>query len=920
MRLPRWLSRRRSDDDVAAEIDAHVAHLRDEQVERGMPPEEARYAALRAFGNVTRVRERFHESSPAFWLETLVQDVRLAWRSLARAPLITLTAVISLAIGIGLNTAIFSIVQAVLLRPLPYKDPDRLVGVAETLTSPAGEWGVAGLPPADYLDIERQNHVFESMAAIETMMEPTVLVEAGASHRLRCLRVSASYFAVIGVPAALGRVFGPDEDRPDAQVAVVSHDLWREQFNADPRAVGRQVTVNGTSLTVIGVMPPAFRDPSPMEPSRSIELWRPYAFATSPPENRNLYTTGAIARLKPGVTLEQARAEVDLIVRRIEASHPKAKADDQFWFVTGSGAGAWVEPLLDGLGSWARPRLMRAWAAMALVLLVAWANVAGLLLARAESRKREFAVRASLGARRGRLARQLLTESALLALAGGTAGLLLAYWGTAMLTRLLPSAELIQRIDEASIDLTVLAFTVAASLASGLVFGLAPAWRGSAVDLRGALTESARTVTESKTGLRVRNALVACQLALSLVLLAGAGLMINSLWRLSRQPLGFEPARVLTFQSALPQAPPYATDLGIGPVVRDVIYQHRWRLTDRTFSFPKRLAERLRAVPGVEHAAVTVYGLPLISAWGGHAFTVDGQPPGSEQQRANMRLLRITPDYFAAMQIPMLQGRDFRDTDDAGAARVVVISRYMAETLWPGTPSVIGRRITVDGSSREVIGVVGDVRLWPGREIASQLYVPLAQSVEAPDHEDPADLALVFNAVVRTGSDPGTFGRAAVAALQDVEPGAPVKGPRAYESVVTEALAPTRATLWLLSLNAAVALLLAAVGLYGVLAYSVVQRTHEIGVRMALGASQRAVVRLVLRRAFLVGLSGTAVGCVAAYWATQLIENQLYEVTASDPATFGVVVIFLLAVALLAAYLPARRAAAVDPIRALRCE
>ncbi len=901
--------------DFSEEIKAHLELETERLKERGLSEAEARAAARRTFGNVTQAQERFYESGRWLWWDHLVQDVRFGLRQLRRNPGFTAVAVLTLALGIGLNSAIFSAINAVLLRPLPYKDPERLVNVEETLKSYQNGGAPVGLSPANYLDFEKQNQVFEVMAAVNFFFGNygrLALVTGDQTERVQGVRVSASFFPVLGVQPMLGRTFLPEEDKPGAKVVVLSYELWRQRFGADQKVLGRDIRLDEARYRVIGVMPEGFRYFGPT--LYSTDLWLPYPFENIPSTTRFGAWFRSIARLKPGVSLEQARAEMQVIARRLEKEYPKEN----------KGMGAWVGPLQEVLTGDSRSTLLPLWGAVGLVLLIACANVANLLLARAGSRKREIAVRTAVGAGRARLVRQLLTESILLALAGGAAGLILAFWSADLLNGLLPRK--MSRLDEASVDLRVLGLALVVSLLTGILFGLAPALQGSKVDLNDALKDAGRSSSEGRAGMRLRGALVVVQVGLSLVLLAGAGLMVNSLWRLYRLRLGFNPDHVLTLRCWLPTTPPYVAPLGIretAPSPGVSFRQESWALSPQAIRFPEQVVETLKKLPGVESVAASVYGLPMRRSIGSR-FRIEGQPAPSPEQAERMGGWgwAVTPDYFRTMGIRLVEGRAFNEGDTQNAPGVVIINQSLARTIWPSEPSAIGKRIILDYLNRpfQIIGVANDVRAWPRERVAGQIYIPLTQCWRPSYAGMEMPLRLEHWFVVRTRSNPKALAAAVSKAIHEEDKGQPVDEIHTYEEVISEQFGPWRKTMLLLGLFAGLALLLSAVGIYGVVSYAVTQRTHEIGVRVALGASPGEALWLVMRSGLRFAVLGVAVGAGAAHWLTRLISSQLYGVAPTDPLTFASVAAVLLIVAMLACYIPARRATKVDPMVALRYE
>jgi predicted permease len=923
----RWLTRifhrnEEIDREIDEELRFHIEQRIERYVQAGMTPEQARRKALDRFGNFEQIREAVREIDLGT-IESVWQDVLYAARTLAKSPGFTATALLSLTLGIGLNTAIFSAINAVLVRPLPYKDPDRLVYIHDAVDPQP-----AILSPADYLDLEKQSHVFEATAALENHNGTLVLAEGSEPAQMRHMRVSSSYFSILGVQPALGRTFFPEEDKPGTNVVVLSQDLWRRCFGSDPKVLGRNIRLNAASYRVVGVMPEGFRYFGESWPNTAgpIDLWLPNPFEYNPVTNRGALasprgTQGsslfAIARLKPGVSLDQARADIQMVGMRLAKEYP---AFDKDLRIT-------VAPILKVMAGEARAPLFLLFGAVGLLLLIACANVANLLLARAGTRKREIAIRAAIGAGRLRLVRQLLTESLLLALAGGAAGLLLARWSRTFLNSILP--DNVFRLDEANLDLRVLGFTLLASLLTGILFGLAPALHGSKVQLNDALKDAGRSASAGRDRNRLRGALVVLQVCLSLVLLAGAGLMINSFWRLQQIRLGFNPHYLLTLHCALPLAPPYATDLGFQSFSEDK--RRLWELSPHTIRFVERVKQHVEQVPQVESAAAAAGGIPLAGFAFWDSFKLEGQsvlpPEQAEKQSAVFR--DISPDYFRTMGIRLLEGRDFNERDTEAAPGVVIINQTMARTFWTHEPNVVGKRIYRGEPPRmyQIVGIVGASEYDQSYQkpqiregFTPEMYYAHMQRVLPKRWFVLATIRLNLYFVVRTRSNPASLAPAIRNAIREVDQAAAVDQIRTMDEVVSVAFGPWRSTMLLLGLFAGLAVLLSAIGIYGVISYTATQRTHEIGIRMAMGAGRGDVLRLVMKSGLLLALAGIAIGSSAAYWLTRLIANQLYDVTPTDPVTFASVALVLLAVALLACYLPARRAARLDPMAALRCE
>ncbi len=790
-----------------------------------------------------------------------IQDLRYALRTLRRSPGFAAVALVTLALGIGASTAIFSVVHAVLLRPLPYKDPARLVFVWGS--NPRIGREEASLP--DFTDWRAQSTVFEGMAGLVT--RSLVLTSIEEPERIPGAGVTANFFSVVGVEPVLGRGFRPQEDRPGGErVAILSHGAWERRFGADPKVIGKSVTLSEAVYTVVGVLPRGFRAPN------DTEVWTPMALAPAQFGRRNDFVV-AIARLKRGVSLERAQAEMTVIAKRLEREYPGSN----------TGWTALVVPLHADLVKDVRLPLLVLLGAVGFVLLIACANVANLLLARAAARRREIAVRAALGAGRARLVGQLLTESVMLALAGGGLGAGLATWGIPALLAAAP-AEM-PRLD-IGIDAPILIFTLAISLLTSVVFGLAPALDASRLDLTGSLKEGGRGSTAGAGGLR--GALVAAEIALSLVLLIGAGLLLRSFWRLQAVPSGFRADNVLTMR----------------------LLQTSTRFSQRVqlARFYEQVLERTARLPGVV-AAGLINAVPLSGSNTNFDFTIDGRPPLPPGQNLTADFRVSSPDYFRVLGIPLIQGRLFTAYDHTEAPPVAIINEASARRHFPGQDP-LGQRIRIDGPPREIVGVVGNVRhesLASGTK--AEIYVSYQQS-------GARSLALV----VRTEGDPLQAVGAVRSQVRAVDQDVPVFNVRSLQAIVEASLAQRRFTMMLLAMFASVALLLAAVGIYGVVSYVASLRTHEFGVRLALGARPVDVAWLVLRQGLVLVTGGVAAGLAAAVALARLIGTLLYGVSATDALTFGAVSAMLAAVALAALYFPARRATQVDPLVALRYE
>jgi putative ABC transport system permease protein len=821
-------------------------------------------------------------------METLFQDVRFALRTLWTNRGFALVAVAALALGVGANSAIFSVVNAVVLRPLPYRDPERLVALWVGLNQKGFEEIEVSAP--EFTDFRTRSSAFERVAAYAA--GGFNMTGAGEPERVQGLFATADFFPALGVAPLKGRVFAEEEDRPGGDnVVLISHSLWQRRFGSDENVVGKSVTLNGNACTVVGVMPASFHFPD-----NDTDIWKPMAFDADllGPNNRGSHFLNVVGRLKEGFDVGRANAELSALARTVGGENPNTYP---------RGMTALVRPLQEEVvGESVRKPLFVMLGAVGLVLLIACANVANLLLARAASRRKEVAVRTALGASRWRIVRQLLTESLLLSLAGGAIGLVLALWGVDLLVALAPAGT--PRVAEVGLDARVVGFTFAVSLLTGVIFGLAPALHASKVDLNESLKDGSRGATEGPKRGRLRGLLVVAEFAVALVLLAGAGLLLKSFVRVQEESPGFDASHVLTMRVVLPEA--------------------KYKGYEEHRAFFSNLFARLRRLPGVEAVGANNL-LPFSGGGGSRGFLIEGQPVPPGQPHPEEQLRFITPGYFEAMSIPLLRGRDISERDVNGAPRVALVSRSMAERHWPGE-EVIGKRFAYSGIGRgqdqnpdwiEIVGVVGDVK-HRGLDIDSrpEIYVPVHQPLFANRPTPPLSLYVAM----RTKGDPAALGTAARREVLAVDPEQPVANMKTMTQRIAESVAPRRFNMALLGLFAGVALLLAVVGIYGVMSYAVARRTHEIGVRVALGAQGRDVLRLVLGQGMWLALAGVGLGLSIAYAATRVMSSLLYGVSATDTLTFAVVSLLLTAAALLACLIPARRATKVDPMEALRYE
>ena len=807
-------------------------------------------------------------------METLLNDVRYGVRMLVRNPTFTVVSVIALALGIGANAAIFSVVNGVLLSPLPYKEPERLMMIRETKLPQFPEFAVAS---GNFLDWKKQNTVFERLVAFRR--SSLNLIGTGDPERLSGLNVTEGFFAMLGAQPQMGRDFLLEEDQPGFNnVVILSHGLWQRRFGADPKILDQAITLSGQNYTVIGVMPSTFRFGGGDD---QIDLWTPMAFTAQDAQNHGGHSVAAMGKLRPGIALDQARAEMSTIAGRLAVQYPEANTG---WNVK-------LIPLLEFSVRTIKPALIVLLVAVAFVLLIACANVANLLLARAAGRQKEIVTRTALGAGRWRIIRQLLTESMLLSLAGGVVGLLLAKWGTDLLLTLAPPD--LPRMDNVSIDGRALAFTAAITFLTALIFGLAPALQASKPNLNETMKDAARGSTEGGRRNLIRSTLVVLEVASALVLLVGAGLLIKSFWRLQKVDPGFNPDNALTAWVSLPKTK-YPED-------------------SQTVLFFQQLIERVNALPGVQ-AAGAAHVVPMTGDDYVLGFEVDGRPPLPPGASQSTNYYSVSADYFKAMGIPLRRGRVFTERDTEDSPPVAVINETMVQKIFPNEDP-IGKRITFDNRDKnpewfEIVGIVGDVKQYGlDQPTTMQTYEPYTQ-------QPPSSMMLV----VRSAGDPTNLSaaiRSEVLKLDKEQPTAYIKTLNEYFAI---SVAQQRFSVVLLGIFAAVALVLAAVGIYGVLSYAVTQRTHEIGIRMALGAGQRDVFRLVVGRGMLLSVIGVVGGLVSAFALTRLMASLLFGVTATDAVTFASVAGVLLAVALLACYIPARRAMKVDPLVALRYE
>jgi putative ABC transport system permease protein len=813
---------------------------------------------------------------------TLLRDVRYGARSLLRSPGLTLVAVVTLALGIGATTAIFSVTHAVLLRSLPFADPERIVMVWEN--NPRMKQGGDRIPaaPADFIDWREQNRVFQHIAAFTSFSFS--LTGAGAPEKLDAVLCSADFFPALGMKPALGRAFDPGEDEVGRHhVVVISDGLWRRRFGGDRGIIGRTLMLTGEQYTVVGVMPPGFTFPQgpTMPPGLDFpprtELWAPLPFDDAARKDHLTLGLAVVARLRAGVSREQAQADMSGIAAAIDRQYKK-----------GAGFGVSLLELREQIVGDVRLALLVLFGTVCFVLLIACANVASLLLSWFLRRQKEMAVRAALGATRARLVAQMLTEGALLSLAGGALGLLLAKAGTDALLALRPDS--LPRIDEVGINGWVLGFTFLASLLAGVLAGLVPALQASGPGMNITLKEESRGATTSAGNRRVRSLLIVSEVGLTLVLLIGAGLLVKSFTLLRKVRLGFNPDNVLTMRMALPL--------------------YKYPEGPQQAEFIDLLLRRVSALPGVGAAAVTT-SVPLSGTGTDATVEIEGRQSALPQDKAMADYVLASPDFFKVMETPLLRGRGFNEHDAGKSPPVVIVSEAMARSFWPGEDP-IGKRLStaLEGAQvkREVVGVVGDVRRASlDAEPRPALYVPFAQN----------PYPLLFLAV-RTKSSPPAMTNPVRAEVLSADPDQPVYDVKDMRQIVGDSSAQTSFSMSLLSIFAGLALALAMVGVYGIVSASVGQRTHEIGIRMALGAQQRHILALVMRQGLLVILIGVVAGLAAAFGLTRVMASLLYQISAADPLTYVAATALLFLVAVLAIYVPARRASKLEPMSSLR--
>ena len=882
--LQRWFRRGGWEREMSDELRDHIERQTDANIAAGMPRDEARRQAMLQFGGAEAVKEDCREQSSGFWLETLWSDVRYGVRMMARSPGFTIVAILTLALGIGANTAIFSVVNGVLLNPLPFPQPEQLVSLSESKPN----FATGSISYLNFRDWQRNNHTFSSMAIAREYSFS--LSGGGESEFVTAEFVSSDFFPLLGVNPVVGRTFAPEEDQPGAApVAMISAGFWKRKFGAAPEIVGKPLILDGKSYTIIGVLPPSFdllvRSFRPSDIYVAIGRW------THP----LLMQRGAglgihgIGRLKPGVTIEQARADMDEVSRNLAEAYPDSD----------KGIGAAVFPLKQDMVGHVRPLLLLLLGAVCFVLLIACVNVASLLLARSSARKREFAIRVALGAGQGRLIRQLLTESILLGMVGGGLGLLFAMWGTHAALRNLPVT--LPRAAGIGLDARVLIFTTAISLAAGIVFGLVPALKTLESAPHETLQESGRG--GSGTRHRAQSVFVVVELTLALVLLIGAGLMLRTLGRLWSVDPGFNPEDVLTFGVSLPPSMIDANPDAARAAFRD-------------------LHDKFASAPGVQALSLSWAALPMGDD-DEQLFWFDGQPKPQTQNDMKWAVKYVVePDYLNVMRIPLERGRFFTSRDKEGAPIVAVVDEVFAHTYF-GSEDPLGKRIHLENiiGTVEIVGVVGHVNQWG---LASDAQSPLRAEMYLPCMQMPDDFVAKMpsgSGIILRFSGPARVPFTEIRRTsQKMSSQQVISEAQMMNEIISSSISDRKFSMILLGAFAGLALLLSSIGVYGVISYLVGERTHEIGIRVALGAQRKDVLALVLGEGVKLALLGAAIGIAAGLGLTRLMANLLYGVSATDPLTFAAVPIVLLGVAMLACYIPARRAMRVDPMTALRHE
>lgn len=882
--------RSRMESEMGSELKFHIEAYAEDLVRRGVLRQEAMRRARVEFGGIERAKEECREARGVTLLQSLAQDVRYGLRMLRRSPGFSVVAILTIALGIGATTAIFSIVDATLLHPLPYPHPEQLVRIEDELPGVGAQ--DVGMSVPEWKDLQRSG-IFENVSPIGG--GDVNLTGSSQPTRIRFLNVTPNYFAVLGVKPQLGRSFNPEDQTPGFTLEIlISDGLWKRAFAGDPGILGKSLRLDNDLYRVIGVMPAGFHDPGRTADERNTELWAASGFsaAPAPPPMRDArFLQAAIARIGNGITIAEAQSRTDALVASLQKQYPVDYPVQSAWKVR-------LVPLKETVVGNVQQSLILLLGAVGLVLLIGCVNVANLLLARASARGREMALRQALGAARHRLIRQLLTESVLLSLLGGIVGLAILFSAKAFLLQMIPDS--LPRLNEVSINWAVLLFALVASLAAGAIFGLAPALHAGRFDLTTALKEAARGSTGTGEQARTRRILVITEFALSLVLMIAAGLLLRSFWDLLNVQLGFKPQNIMVVRTWLPVPNDPATDI-YGTVPQEV-------------ALLREISRRCKTLPGVEEVAIgSLASVPLGHGWrdlNPYPLQFEGRETPADQAPLVNRST-VTPEYFHLLGVTLLRGRFFSEMDNATAPSVAVINESLARTYWPNGDA-LGQHIKrpTDTAWSTVIGVIADARKESlAGPPAPELYLSAYQ-------RRMKDVAIFVRGQLDTSAIPVQVREQ----VQAIDSELPVFGARTLDETVTESLSARRFSMEMVGLFALTALLLAGMGIYGVISYIVSERTHEIGLRLALGAQSSSILRMVLRQGLRLALAGAAAGLVCALIVSQLMAGLLYGVKPADPLTFAAVAALFILVALLACYIPARRAIRVDPIVALRYE
>jgi putative ABC transport system permease protein len=882
-KLKNLFRRGHAEHELTREVSAHLTLLEDEFRRRGMRLEDAKFEARRAYGGVEQAKQLHREERSVLWLEQTVQDLRYACRNLLKAPGFTSIAILTLALGIGANIAIFAVVNAVLLQPLPFQHPEQLVRIFDDLNGAGGK--DVGMSEPEFEDLRDRSGVFDDISVL--FPASTALSGGDHSERIEMLGTSFDYFHVLGAQAALGRVFGPRDQVPGfTEAVVISDGLWKRQFGGDPHILGRRIRVDEDGYTIVGVMPPDFRHPG-QTLSGDVELWAAAGFTANPfptPSRAQRFLPGAIARLKPGLTIREAQQHLDALAAQLAQTYPKEYPATSKWSLR-------LDPVQESLTGSVRPTLIVLFGAVGFVLLMVAVNMANLLVARSSARMRELAIRQALGASRARLIRQLLTESAMLSLAGGLAAVLVLALTKTSLLALMPAD--LPRLAEVHFDVRVIGLACALSLLTGILFGLTPALHASRTDPNLDLKEGTRGGTASRRQNRFRGALVATEVALSVVLLSGAAILLHSFWNTLRVNPGFDPEGLLVARIWIPfpnnpAANKYLTAPSIAALSREILSQ-------------------AKTLPGIE--AVVMGGdnsVPLVNnSLKPIAFMLPDQPDSAQKVRS-AEFAVVGPEFFQVLRTPLLRGRSFTEADTDKTKGVVIVNETFAKQYLSGHD--VGQRLNFGRADWEIVGVVADVR-------HDGLDSPAVPRIYRAMYQGQANEIAV---ILRSASDSAGLKQAVTRIVHAADPELPVYGVRTMPEMMAASLARRRFSLSLMAVFGALALFLASIGIYGVMAYAVSQRAQEFSIRMALGAEARDILLLALRPGAVLTLTGVALGLAAAQGATHLMASLLFGVSPADPITFVGVPAVLALVALLACWIPARRAVRIPPVAALR--